>query len=57
MTAVRGNHGGKIGEIDAIDITPGSGPNTVGVSTDDDGFETIQEYIVVIDENFTGDDE
>ncbi|ELZ17148.1 30S ribosomal protein S4e [Haloterrigena salina JCM 13891] len=57
VTAVRGNHGGKIGEIDAIDITPGSGPNTVGVSTDDDGFETIQEYIVVIDENFTGDDE
>ncbi len=57
VTAIRGNHGGKIGEIDAIDITPGSGPNTVGVSTDDDGFETIQEYVVVIDENFTGDDE
>ncbi|ELY45874.1 30S ribosomal protein S4e [Natronorubrum tibetense] len=57
VTAVRGNHGGKIGEIDAIDITPGSGPNTIGVDTDDDGFETIQEYIVVIDENFTGDDD
>ncbi|APX96313.1 30S ribosomal protein S4e [Natronorubrum daqingense] len=56
VTAVRGNHGGKIGEIDAIDITPGSGPNTVGVSTDDDGFETIQEYVVVIDENFTDED-
>ncbi|WP_436344126.1 30S ribosomal protein S4e [Natronorubrum sp. FCH18a] len=55
VTAVRGNHGGKIGEIDAIDITPGSGPNTIGVDTDDDGFETIQEYVVVIDENFTGD--
>ncbi|WP_137288174.1 30S ribosomal protein S4e [Natronorubrum halophilum] len=56
VTAVRGNHGGKIGEIDAIDITPGSGPNTIGVSMDDDGFETIQEYVVVIDENFTGDE-
>ena len=57
VTAVRGNHGGKIGEIDAIDITPGSGSNTVGVSTDDGGFETVEEYVVVIDENFTGDDE
>ncbi|SDJ66110.1 30S ribosomal protein S4e [Natronorubrum texcoconense] len=57
VTAVRGNHGGKIGEIDAIDITPGSGPNTIGVDTEDGGFETIQEYVVVIDENFTGDDE
>ncbi|QFU83954.1 30S ribosomal protein S4e [Natronorubrum aibiense] len=57
VTAVSGNHGGKIGEIDAIDITPGSGSNTVGVDTDDGGFETVQEYVVVIDENFTGDDE
>ena len=56
VTAVRGNHGGKIGEIDAFDITPGSGPNTVGVDTDDGGFETIQEYVVVIDENFTDED-
>ncbi|MDS0475505.1 30S ribosomal protein S4e [Natrinema sp. 1APR25-10V2] len=57
VTAVRGNHGGKIGEIDAIDVTPGSGPNRVGVSTDDDGFETVEEYVVVIDENFTGGDD
>ena len=56
VTAVRGNHGGKIGEIDAIDITPGSGPNTVGVDMDDGGFETIQEYVVVIDENFPDDE-
>jgi len=32
------NHGGKVGEIDAIDITPGSGSNNVGVSMDDGGF-------------------
>ncbi|WP_265112312.1 30S ribosomal protein S4e [Halosolutus halophilus] len=57
VTAVRGNHGGKIGEIDAIDVTPGSGPNTISVTTDDGGFETIEEYVVVIDENFTGDDD
>ena len=55
VTAVRGNHGGKIGEIDAIDVTPGSGSNTVGVDTDDGGFETVEEYVVVIDENFTDD--
>ncbi|WP_254531382.1 30S ribosomal protein S4e [Natrinema gelatinilyticum] len=57
VTAVRGNHGGKIGEIDAIDVTPGSGSNTVGVSTDDGSFETVEEYVVVIDENFVGDDD
>ncbi|SER92676.1 30S ribosomal protein S4e [Natrinema salaciae] len=57
VTAVRGNHGGKVGEIDAIDVTPGSGSNSVGVSTDDDGFETVEEYVVVIDENFTSDAE
>ncbi len=57
VTAVSGNHGGKIGEIETIEVTPGSGPNTVAVSAiDDDGddFETIEEYVVVIDENFTG---
>jgi len=57
VTAVRGNHGGKVGEIDAIDITPGSGSNNVGVSMDDGGFETVEEYVVVIDENFTGDED
>ncbi|MGQ3410984.1 30S ribosomal protein S4e [Natrinema sp. LN54] len=57
VTAVRGNHGGKVGEIDAINVTPGSGSNSVGVSTDDGGFETVEEYVVVIDENFTGDDD
>jgi len=56
VTAVAGNHGGKIGEIETIDVTPGSGSNTVTVDTEDGGFETIEEYVVVIDENFTGDD-
>ncbi|ELZ01761.1 30S ribosomal protein S4e [Natrialba asiatica] len=57
VTAIRGNHGGKIGEIESIDVTPGSGSNTVTVSTDDGAFETVEEYVVVIDENFTGDGE
>ncbi|WP_049924665.1 30S ribosomal protein S4e [Halopiger djelfimassiliensis] len=57
VTAVRGNHGGKIGEIDDIEVTYGSGSNTVTVSTDDGEFETVEEYVVVIDENFTGGDE
>ncbi|MFP8953092.1 30S ribosomal protein S4e [Natrialbaceae archaeon A-arb3/5] len=56
VTAIQGNHGGKIGEVETIDVTPGSGPNTVSVSTDDGGFDTIEEYVVVIDENFTGDE-
>ncbi|MFC4249462.1 30S ribosomal protein S4e [Natribaculum luteum] len=54
VTAVRGNHAGKIGEIASIDVTLGSGSNTVTVETDDGEFETIEEYVVVIDENFVG---
>ena len=56
ITAVDGQHAGRIGTIDEIVVTPGSGDNTVYVETDDGGFETIEEYIVVIDENFTDDD-
>jgi len=55
VTAVRGSHAGEIGEIESIDVTRGSGSNTVVVSQDDDGYETVEEYVVVIDENFTGD--
>jgi small subunit ribosomal protein S4e len=60
VTAVAGSHAGEIGRIEAITVTPGSGDNVVAVSQDDgDAFETIQDYVVVIDENFTdgGDDE
>ncbi|SEW24201.1 30S ribosomal protein S4e [Halobacterium jilantaiense] len=58
VTAVAGQHAGDIGEIDEIDVQPGSADNTVRVETDDDGFETVEEYVVVIDENFVeGDDE
>ncbi len=54
VTAVDGQHAGEIGTIGEIDVTPGSGSNIVTVETDDGGFETIAEYVVVIDENFTG---
>ncbi|WP_049936018.1 30S ribosomal protein S4e [Haloplanus natans] len=54
VTAVAGSHAGEIGTIEDITVTPGSGDNVVTVSQDDDeGFETVEEYVVVIDENFT----
>ncbi|MUV89036.1 30S ribosomal protein S4e [Halapricum sp. CBA1109] len=57
VTAVDGQHAGEIGEIDEIQVTPGSNDNNVLVSQDDNGFETIEEYVVVIDENFTDDED
>jgi small subunit ribosomal protein S4e len=59
VTAVAGAHAGDIGRIDEIQITPGSAQNNV-VTTQDSipgvedtgGFETVEEYVVVIDENF-----
>lgn len=57
VTAVAGAHAGKIGTIQEINVTSGSSPNDVVVAQDDgDGFATIEEYVVVIDENFTSDD-
>jgi len=64
VTAVDGAHAGEIGTIDEIQVTPGSARNNVLVeqgggsgASDEaaDGFETVEEYVVVIDENFTGD--
>jgi small subunit ribosomal protein S4e len=58
VTAVDGQHAGEIGEVAEITVTPGSGSNTVRVVRDDDTeFETIEGYVVVIDENFTGSEE
>jgi len=60
VTAVRGSHAGEIGEIAEIDVTHGSGSNTVAVEQDEGSYETVEEYVVVIDENFTdssGEDE
>jgi len=57
VTAVAGSHAGEVGEIEQIDVTPGSGSNTVTVTQDDGQFETIEEYVVVIDENFVGGDD
>ncbi|SDX99052.1 30S ribosomal protein S4e [Halobellus clavatus] len=57
VTAVDGSHSGEIGEIDEITVTAGSGDNTVIVETDDSAFETIEDYVVVIDENFVDDEE
>ena len=58
VTAVDGSHAGQIGHIGEIQVTPGSSQNNVLVEQEDapvsaeSGFETVEEYIVVIDENF-----
>ncbi|MFB6136438.1 MAG: 30S ribosomal protein S4e [Halobacteriaceae archaeon] len=54
VTAVDGEHAGDIGDLESIEVTPGSSPNNVHVSTEDGEFETVEEYVVVIDENFVG---
>jgi SSU ribosomal protein S4E len=57
VTAVDGQHAGEIGEIETITVTQGSGPNTVRVAVDaETHFETIEPYVVVIDEQFLGGD-
>ncbi|TSD15962.1 30S ribosomal protein S4e [Haloglomus irregulare] len=53
VTAVRGSHAGEIGRIDRIQVTPGSSQNNVLIEGDDGRFETVEDYVVVIDENFT----
>jgi small subunit ribosomal protein S4e len=55
VTAVRGAHAGRIGTIDEIQVTPGSSANNVLIDAErgDERFETVEKYVVVIDENFT----
>jgi small subunit ribosomal protein S4e len=67
VTAVNGAHAGEVGRVDEIQVTPGSADNIVQVEQDDGGeataseggeaagFETVEDYVVVIDENFTED--
>ncbi len=57
VTAVAGQHAGRIGEIETIDVTLGSGSNNVVVGDDEGGYETVEEYVVVIDENFIDDED
>ena len=58
VTAVAGQHAGDVGRIVDIEVTPGSSSNNVTVESLDgeDTFETVEEYVVVIDENFVEDD-
>jgi len=55
VTAVGGEHAGEIGTVADIQVTPGSADNIVRVDQNDGTFETVEDYVVVIDENFTGD--
>ncbi|ACV12471.1 Ribosomal protein S4E, central domain protein [Halorhabdus utahensis DSM 12940] len=58
VTAVDGQHAGEIGTIEEIQVTPGSAENNVRIDREDGSIiETIEEYVVVIDENFVEDDE
>jgi small subunit ribosomal protein S4e len=57
VTAVQGSHSGEIGRVTEIDVTPGSGSNgVVFESPDGELYETVEEYVVVIDEQFAGED-
>ncbi len=71
VTAVDGAHSGEVGRVLEIDVSHGSSPNRVVFETideqrssgnrsssgDDDGtYETIEDYVVVIDEQFAGDE-
>ena len=57
VTVVAGKHAGEIGTIDRIDVHAGSSPNTIVIDTEDGTIETLEAYVVVIDENFTGGEE
>jgi small subunit ribosomal protein S4e len=56
VTAVQGQHAGEIGEVEEIRVIKSSAPNTVLITGEDTEFETIAEYVVVIDENFVSDE-
>jgi small subunit ribosomal protein S4e len=43
--------------LEEIDVSYGSSPNSVTIDGEDGLFETIEAYVVVIDENFTDDDD
>jgi small subunit ribosomal protein S4e len=68
VTAVNGEHAGEVGRVDGVQVTPGSADNIVQVEQDEGdseatttgggqaaGFETVEDYVVVIDENFIED--
>lgn len=52
VTAVQGQHAGEVGELEEISVIESSAPNTVAIVGEDTEFETLEEYVVVIDENF-----
>jgi small subunit ribosomal protein S4e len=56
VTAVDGAHAGEIGVLEGIQVTPGSSPNNVRIEQPEGRFETVESYVVVIDENFVGDE-
>lgn len=58
VTAVDGQHAGEIGRVEEIQVTPGSAENNVLIEREDGSIiETIEEYVVVIDDNFVESDD
>jgi small subunit ribosomal protein S4e len=57
VTAVAGTHAGEVGRVTDVVVTPGSGDNSVRVDrhVGDGEFETVEQYVVVIDEQFVDD--
>lgn len=51
-TVINGQHAGEVGRIEEIAVTLGSGANTVTIRKNGELFETIEDYLIVVDEEF-----
>jgi len=54
VTVIGGSHSGEIGVLETISVRSGSSSNVVQIKTDSSTFDTIEKYVVVIDEKFVG---
>lgn len=54
VTVIGGSHAGEIGVLETISVRSGSAPNVVQIKTDSHTFDTVEKYVVVIDEKFVG---
>ena len=52
VTVSGGSHAGEIGILETINIRSGSSQNVVQIKTDTRTFDTVEKYVVVIDEKF-----
>jgi small subunit ribosomal protein S4e len=52
VTVIGGSHSGEIGVLETISVRSGSASNVVQIKTNSSAFDTIEKYVVVIDEKF-----